>query len=68
MRTGIRLAGARGPAATTTVLGVAELRAGLLPATGRVSVLEDFLDVAAAADAVAAGAPASGRLPRVRSC
>lgn len=42
MRTGIWLVGARGSVATTTVVGAAALRAGLVPATGCVSTLEAF--------------------------
>lgn len=42
MRTGIWLVGARGSVATTTVVGAAALRAGLVPATGCVSALEAF--------------------------
>ncbi|MDO0915387.1 inositol-3-phosphate synthase [Streptomyces sp. DT2A-34] len=42
MRTGIWLVGGRGSVATTTVVGAAALRAGLVPATGCVSALEPF--------------------------
>jgi myo-inositol-1-phosphate synthase len=45
MRTGIWLVGARGSVATTTVVGAAALRVGLLPVTGCVSALEPFRDV-----------------------
>nr|AGS49452.1 inositol-1-phosphate synthase [uncultured bacterium esnapd5.2] len=45
MRTGIWLVGGRGSVATTTVVGAAALRAGLVPATGCVSMLEPFHDV-----------------------
>ncbi|CAL9617852.1 inositol-3-phosphate synthase [Streptomyces sp. enrichment culture] len=45
MRTGIWLVGARGSVATTTVVGAAALRAGLMPATGCVSALEPFRDL-----------------------
>lgn len=45
MRTGIWLVGARGSVATTTVVGAAALRAGLLPATGCVSTLDPFREL-----------------------
>ncbi|MEU6482671.1 inositol-3-phosphate synthase [Streptomyces sp. NPDC046887] len=41
-RTGVWLVGARGSVATTTVVGAAALRAGLLPPTGCVSALPAF--------------------------
>ena len=41
-RTGVWLVGARGSVATTTVVGAAALRAGLLPPTGCVTALPSF--------------------------